>query len=167
MSQHRLQRARAPLGQGLGGAALGALLLGGLVLVAAPAVQARIYKWVDDEGVVHYTQTPPPDRKAQPLRPRIAPVTPEQARERLEALRKRSQSERKNRELIEGEAKREQARERQMAENCRIARRNLEVLENSARVQAKDAAGNPFYLTEEARQAKMAQTRSQIEEFCK
>jgi hypothetical protein len=30
------------------------------LVVVAVSVQAGIYKWTDDEGNVHYTQTPPP-----------------------------------------------------------------------------------------------------------
>ncbi len=30
-------------------------------LAAAPAAAARLYKWVDEKGEVHYTDTPPPE----------------------------------------------------------------------------------------------------------
>lgn len=37
-----------------------------LALVSFTA-HAEMYKWVDDEGVTHYTQTPPPDSNSQQL----------------------------------------------------------------------------------------------------
>lgn len=47
---------------------MGAALLGALVL--APAVEAKLFKWVDKEGVTHYGETIPPeyaDRESQTL----------------------------------------------------------------------------------------------------
>ena len=38
-----------------------AALLAGLCLaLATPGAQAKLYRWVDDQGAVHYTDTPPP-----------------------------------------------------------------------------------------------------------
>lgn len=50
-----------------------AALLAAVLLV--PVVQASstsIYKWVDDEGVTHYTQQPPPNSDAQLITPNTA-----------------------------------------------------------------------------------------------
>ena len=43
------------------------------LLAAAPGLAARTYKWVDENGVTHYSQTKPHDRKAQELTVRIQP----------------------------------------------------------------------------------------------
>ena len=44
-----------------------------LLAVAAPPAQAQTYKWVDERGVVNYSNTPPPNAaKAQPLEDRIS-----------------------------------------------------------------------------------------------
>lgn len=50
---------------------LPALLVLAMLLAAAPPAQAqtRIYKWVDDDGVTHYTQQPPPEGEAVELDP--------------------------------------------------------------------------------------------------
>ena len=37
------------------------------LLTAAPELAARTYKWVDENGVTHYSQSKPPDRKAREL----------------------------------------------------------------------------------------------------
>jgi hypothetical protein len=36
------------------------VLSGGLLVVAAPATAARIWKWVDEHGTTHYSQSKPP-----------------------------------------------------------------------------------------------------------
>ena len=41
------------------------LLLSVLLAVAALPVQAKMYKWVDAQGKVHYTDTPPPESASQ------------------------------------------------------------------------------------------------------
>lgn len=44
-----------------------ALLLGAAWLAAAPGVQAQIKRWVDENGVVHYSDTAPQARPAAPV----------------------------------------------------------------------------------------------------
>ena len=44
-----------------------------LLAAAAPLAQAQTYKWVDERGVVNYSNTPPPQAvKAQPVEERIS-----------------------------------------------------------------------------------------------
>src|SRR5215216_1310827 len=51
----------------------GALFLVVCLLAAAPA-SAQMYKWVDKDGKVHYSDKPPPGTKAQVIAP--APAKP-------------------------------------------------------------------------------------------
>jgi len=39
------------------------------VALASPGLLAEMYKWVDDEGQVQYSQSPPPGRPAQTIKP--------------------------------------------------------------------------------------------------
>ena len=64
------------------------------------AADARIYKWVDDQGNVQYSQTKPRDREAQTVTPLPAGTTDEQAREQLEALRDKADTARKDRDFV-------------------------------------------------------------------
>lgn len=44
-----------------------------LLVLAAPLAHAQTYKWVDERGVVNYSNTPPPNAaKAQPVEDRIS-----------------------------------------------------------------------------------------------
>ncbi|TFH44583.1 MAG: DUF4124 domain-containing protein [Lysobacterales bacterium] len=42
-------------------------LCAAVLLAAAPGLAARTYKWVDEIGVTHYSQSKPADRKAKEL----------------------------------------------------------------------------------------------------
>ena len=65
MTQARCQRR---------GLKLSAMLRFALLLLAVvPLAQAQTYKWVDERGVVNYSNTPPPHAaKAQPVEERIS-----------------------------------------------------------------------------------------------
>lgn len=86
-----------------------------LFILAIPfAAAAEVYKWVDENGVVHYSETPPPDRTTEtvevPEAPGTAPATEAEGvydaaiaemgarREQRESLREQEAAERKARE---------------------------------------------------------------------
>ncbi|HET7203393.1 MAG TPA: DUF4124 domain-containing protein [Steroidobacteraceae bacterium] len=72
--------------------------IGGALLVLAAVVftAGAIYKWVDKEGKVHYSDTPPPDAEAQLVRPDPAPTLEQrtQAQQRARALEDAQQAQR-------------------------------------------------------------------------
>lgn len=53
-----------------------ALLAVGSALNPA-AAETTLYKWVDEKGVTHYSETPPPKKRSQALRIQTAPATTE------------------------------------------------------------------------------------------
>jgi clan AA aspartic protease (TIGR02281 family) len=59
---------------------LGALLVG-CVSVSSPAIPSEIYRWIDEQGRVHLTDTPPRSRGALQELKIYQPSTPEQAPE--------------------------------------------------------------------------------------
>jgi flagellar biosynthesis chaperone FliJ len=93
--------------------AFAASVLAGLMLAAtvlsAPAVRATTYKWVDDQGVVHYTDKMPPEainkgntelnKQGVPIKKTEPALTPEQRRAK-EAEDERAQQAAKVREEI-------------------------------------------------------------------
>ena len=49
-----------------------------IALLVAPLAQAETYKWVDEKGVVNYSNTPPPNaRNAATVADRISNYTPD------------------------------------------------------------------------------------------
>jgi hypothetical protein len=136
-----------------------------LVLITNPA-SAKIYKWVDENGNVQFSQSPPPKGKAVEVKPRYTPVSEEDAKSRLEALRSKDKSARESDNLAEKEAADGDAYEARKKENCAAARQNLKLLNSAGQISAKGSDGKPFYLDEDARAKKREQTNAQIAEFC-
>ena len=87
-----------------------ALLLGALALTLAAPAHATTYKWIDDQGVVHYTDKIPPEalnkgnvelnKQGLPIKKTDPALTPEQRKAR-EAEEARAQQIAKDRALVE------------------------------------------------------------------
>ena len=136
-----------------------------LVCSLLPILAAgQAYRWVDDKGQVHYSQVPPPDRKAEP----VGPPPPPSANPNQDALNQ-SMAEGK-----EGEADRQKEADRafqqqaNLATQCRQARENLAYMEakTARRLGTTDDKGNVARVTEEEFQARRAELQKIINESC-
>lgn len=144
---------------------LAATLTAGLAS-ATPALAGKLYKWVDEEGNVTYSQVKPPDRQAERMRLPSSVVRDDGAREKLDSLTDKAGEAGKDREFEENHASAMQQRKERLKKNCEIARENMRILKTSSRVQDKDADGNPYFLDETAIQSKIEATQRQIEANC-
>ena len=145
-----------------------ALLLVGLFLLAmaGTATAVEVYRWIDEEGVVHYSQTPPSDRPAVRLDVEApAADDPAQARAETRALLE-SAAERAYQERLERE---ERERLRQSREEraawCPQARQELRALRERARVRHEDEGYR--LMTDEERQRKARALEEKIERRCR
>ena len=138
------------------------------VCAALPAQAAKLYKWVDQEGNVTYSERkPPPESNAETIRLRSATLNDDGAQERLDALSEKVEEGNKDRDFAENSATATAERDERMASNCKIARENMRILKTTSRIQDKDENGEAYFLDESAIQAKIAQTQQQIENNCK
>lgn len=135
-----------------------------LGLIAAP-LQAQVYKWQDEKGETHYSQTPPPGVPADRLQlggsPGHAGRPDPGLKERLEAFDKRRQQDQ------EAQAKRAEAAQQTelKKKNCASARSNLQTLQSRGQIKLKE--GDAYrVLSEEERQAKIAEAQKQIDTYC-
>lgn len=113
------------------------ILLGGLSFAA---VGAELYKWVDENGVVHYSQTPPEghqtsevevkeeySRDPSPAGESVYAETIEQQKARRELERQQKEFERLEREAVEND-------EAMNTANCTRAMRDLDTLQKQCPV---------------------------------
>jgi hypothetical protein len=129
----------------------------------------KIYKWVDQNGAIQYTQFPPPSgievlevRNAPP--PADDPAA-ERARiqQETEALDERMEERKETAAKAEQQAKNRKIRQ----ENCATARNNLAELQQGGIKRYRLPDGTVLRLTEEDRQKRIAETEAQIAENCK
>lgn len=143
-----------------------------LILLGCPnlAPATTLYKWVDDDGAVHYTARPPSGRPVQTLQAPAYRGTQQQSPKdppplrRKHASRDHENAEAAPNEALEHPTSTAQAELKQ--HNCKIAQRNLDVLASAMRVQVTDSDGNPYFLDDEARAQRLAQTEKNIKKYC-
>ena len=123
-----------------------------------PIAHGQTYRWVDAEGRVRITDTPPPGNvKAQKssssgiTSPGTEPVTtssPKSAAEKDMDFKKRQKE---SKEKADKDAK-EQNAAAEKSENCERARRALAGLESGQRISTTDSKGEKSFLDDEQRQ---------------
>ena len=162
-----------------------------LALCVALPASAQMYKWVDANGKVHYSDKPPPsniktEKLHEPARPISPPAAneakgratneavkggtpkdaaksgPKTAAEQEQAFRKRKADEAK--------AQEKQAQEdtiaRDRAENCKRAKAALAGLELGGRQTRIDEKGERVFLTDQQISQEMARMRQEAATAC-
>jgi len=164
-----------------------------LSLAALLLCGAELYKWVDENGVVHYSETPPQDRAAATIELAPAPAQPAVADESSggdvtqateTAWYEQWLAEQRERKRLEKQRAEEQSlslaeQETRMLEQCATARRRVEILATACpvffdgqgvlRVKCPHQAvwvykGEPRYLSDEERATMLRHYRQQIED---
>lgn len=153
-----------------------------LTLCVALPASAQMYKWVDSDGKVQYSDKPPPSNiKAEklrvPARAADAPATgedkgaaqkdaakpaPKTAAEQEQAFRKRQLDAAK----AQTEQAKKQAQAGDRAENCKRAREALANFEIGGRITRIDEKGERVYLDEQQIAQEMARARAEAAAAC-
>jgi hypothetical protein len=136
-----------------------------LLLAALPlAAGAQAYRWVDEKGQVHYTQTPPPGKNAQP----VGPPPPPAASPNQDAINQSLEADRAAQPARQAEAARTAQAQDQMEQQCRQARDQLAYMDEktSRRLGTTDEQGNVSRVTEEQFQERRAELQRVISERC-
>lgn len=142
------------------------------LFVVIGQVYAKIYKWVDEKGVTHYTDSPP-DGKGQELAPTQAPSDEEVERakerldRRLEQQRRREESRQEQREKIQQQKAAKQREKVESKKRCIRARQNLHVLEIQRPVYWIDEKGERVFLDDDTRTRKIERMKANIETYCR
>lgn len=154
----------------------------GLALYVALPASAQMYKWVDSNGGVHYSDKPPPSNvKTEELRPPAqaagasaasaeggakkdaAKSGPKSLAEQEQAFEKRQADEAK----AQKEQATKDAEAHDKAENCKRAKAALANLELGGRQTRIDAKGERVFLTDEEITQATSQAQQEAAEACK
>lgn len=139
-------------------------LLAAIFLNSSVSV-AEMYKWVDEEGRTHYTQSPPPgDIEASTIKP-PPKINPEHAQKQLENRKNILDGIDKSRKDKKEEVVKQEQDKEKKAADCEKARKRLASYQRP-RIMVKDADGNPSRLDEKQRMAEQKKSRELIEKLC-
>lgn len=133
------------------------LLLTSLLLVSSLSLATTYYRWLDDKGLVHYSETPPvgvesTSENSQREGSLAAPLSDKKPEEAAAAKK---------------EEKKAQASEaEQQAANCDIARENLRIMANNRKIKVTQEDGTERDLSNEEIQAKKAEMEKNVDDFC-
>ena len=153
------------------------LCYGALLVLVAGNLHAEIYRWVDDEGVVNFTQrkpsnvevdiigkpanTRPPQTYAEPVTPSVAQSDQQENRLKLTAEQREMYA-----ALQEKEADRQAQISKISTSNCKRSKALLQRLSTSGRINIRAADGNERILPDEERAQRIAEIQRGIVVNC-
>jgi hypothetical protein len=147
-----------------------ALTLAVAALAFATGVHANeIYKWVDEDGNIHYEDRPSgaPTEERLALNYRRTDSGAVQQRVAARHEREASRAEAKSQaEAADREAADNAAAAQERKKSCERARARLETYLQSPRLYRTDANGERVYLDDEQRQEARRKAEEQVTEFC-
>lgn len=124
-----------------------ALILIACATLALAAGAAEVYRWVDAEGKVHFSDTPPPGVASEKLAIKSAPTDPN-AVELADATREVRENRAEADAVVASNAAKEAAaKAEQKAEACTAARKRYDDIQHSRKFASKDAAGNEVWMS--------------------
>jgi hypothetical protein len=156
-------------------------------LALCAAAHAQQYKWKDSRGRTVYGDVPPAGVNATPLKgmptpPSAAPApakpagTAEAAKtaaaksnKPLTPAEQEMEFRRRVKEAQEAAAKKakEDQKDRDVAQNCELAREQERTLLNQPRIARTNEKGERYYMDDDQRAQALAKTRQSVAEWCK
>ncbi|MGZ5080768.1 MAG: DUF4124 domain-containing protein [Usitatibacter sp.] len=135
-----------------------------LLLVPLAAAAQSIYKWVDEKGVTHFSESPPPDGKATKVE--VKPTGTEKPRvDNWKERELESRQRRVQKEGAEEENLRKQESER--TQRCSHAREALDTVKNSRRIYRLDDKGERVYMEDKDRPEAIEKWSREVERYCR
>ena len=133
-----------------------------LILLASMSLNAgSIHKWVDEEGNVHYGDSPPVSAKTEGVRVQGAPSNPGKALPRLGSQESSAAG-----SSTDAAANGDQVPEDQAKLACDAAQEDLRVIGSSNRIKLKSADGSTRFMTTEEIEERKTQAEADVERFC-
>ncbi len=130
---------------------LSTFLLVGVLLATPSAHAAKLYKWVDESGTVHFTEKPPHDKNTEKEiagnEPEVIEPAPVDTRPLV------------NPQLIDQEAS------LRLTQKCQLLLDELNLY--SSGQSPSDSAGNPIVVSDEMRSAKILELQSELDQHCR
>lgn len=140
------------------------ILLPLLLTVLPGLASAEIYRWVDPQGRLQYTQTPPPDAQYRKIDPRVSPASTDAA----EALHQQAEAMGKAREEETKKVAAAEAKAQQRSGACVQAQQRLKLMDENPpnRLSSTNDQGERERWTPEKHAAERAKAQQVADENC-
>jgi len=136
-----------------------------LLLLTAASTHTEVYKWTDEDGKIHYSQTPPVGADTTSIELTTPPASAGRADERLKKQLEDFEQRRQARNTSRQNQAETKNTNKLRAENCTQAQANLAALERHRQVSLQE--GDTYRkLPEEERRTKISEAQGHIREFC-
>jgi hypothetical protein len=137
-----------------------------LLAMSATAMASQVYKWVDAQGVTHFSAQPPQGQESTSVNTAAPPPKPDVVEEKKAAPTFESIAD-PEQAAIDAKVKQEvAAKEKERKKYCEDVRSNLSQLENNPRLRI-EIDGETRRLSEVERQKRIAEAQKSIAENCK
>jgi hypothetical protein len=138
-----------------------------LLLLTASGAQAEVYRWVDDQGQVHFedrsrSQSAGGSRSYAPPAATVDNNTPQ----RMEKTRKLLNAYQEERRQAREQKDKQQEQQKKRAQQCARARDNLRQYERYGSIYRLDETGKRVYLSDGEREALIKRSRDDIARWC-
>ncbi len=143
-----------------------------LALALALPAQAQLYKWVDSNGRVQYSDRPPGGgtKAEQVSNAHVSSIGSQSAAAGARSATDLEADFRK-RQVDKAEADKKQqqasAEQKQKSESCEAARRNLAALQSGQRMMRYNDKGEPTFMDDAVRARETEQAQQQVQTWCK
>lgn len=130
--------------------------------IAPPSYAGKVYKWTDENGVIHYGDKRPEGAQSETLRVESKSSAPRTSpQDQLKSLEEKQQKE----SLAKQEQEKSKKAKEQNQLRCTQAKENLQTIENNARIRIEEN-GELRYMTPEEITAKKDDMNKIIAEAC-
>lgn len=141
------------------------------LLLTVKTADAQLYKWVDEQGKVHYSDQPADAKTKSESTLNIPnqPGTPSGADGGKSWQDKEQEFQKRKTSAAEAEAKKQKAEQeaKTQRENCEKAKQNLSQLESAVPVYTFNEKTGRTLLNQEQRTQEIAKARKSVAEWCK
>lgn len=140
----------------------------GFFLYIPLATHADVYRWVDEEGGVHFSDKPKSHPSAEKIEIKTDTVRPDPNQQKRlkyqQHLLSVIEEERniKQKKLAEKKKKKEERKK-----SCKKARKTLDEYLTSGQLYGIDKKGNKFYLSDDEREQEIKKAKEVVKYWCK
>jgi vacuolar-type H+-ATPase subunit I/STV1 len=127
--------------------------------------QAEIYRWVDDEGAVHYSDIKPNNRQTESIRTRSGTASADGGSDPVSRAREMEDQKQQQEEIAQRASQIEKDKAETL-EKCDAIRENLKKIEENSRIRIEEEGKLRFLSAEEIIERKSGYQKL-LDEFCR